>query len=443
MSNLIKTISFLKRNGIKNTFFTIKERLDKKNLEQIQLELKDYKGARYYASVERQEHEEETRHFQSQTNFKERYLFSILVPAYETDKQFLIEMIDSVMRQTYAKVELIIADASKSNNVKETVSEYEKETLSKLEQDAEGYPCIRYIRLKENAGISQNTNAALAQARGDYIGLLDHDDVLTYDALYEMMVKLQEKPYAFLYSDEDKADGFMTRFHTPHIKPDINMQLLLSNNYICHFAVLKSDVIKKLQFRKEYDGAQDYDLFLRALLLVGEENIAHIDKILYHWRCHEASTAANPESKRYAYEAGKRALEEFLSKKGIAGSVEHSKHLGFYITRYDKTLFQRHEEIGAICGKVIHKGRVIGGPVLGGRVLFKGLLENYSGYMHRAHFMIEVDEMDERAASFSPKYRKLFKELEKEGKTLTFKQKEEYVKSQGDKLVYVPFFYSL
>lgn len=441
MSNLIKTISFLKRNGIKNTCYTIKERLDKKNLEQIQVELKDYQGARYYASIERQAHEEATRSFQKQSEFKERFLFSILVPAYETDKQFLIEMMDSVMQQTYARVELIIADASKSDNVEETVRAYEKETLSKLEHDADGYPCIRYVRLKENAGISENTNVALEQAKGDYIGLLDHDDVLTYDALYEMMVKLQEKPYAFLYSDEDKADGLMTRFHTPHIKPDINRQLLLSNNYICHFAVLRSDVIKKLRFRKEFDGAQDYDLFLRALLLVGEEKIAHVDKILYHWRCHEASTAANPESKRYAYEAGKRALEEFLAKKGIKACVNHSKHLGFYSIKYEKTIFKNWEDIGAICGKVIYKGRVIGGPVLKGRVLFKGLLENYSGYMHRAHFTLEVDEMDERAATFSPKYRKKFEELEKEGKTLSFKEKEEYVKAQGDKLVYVPFLF--
>lgn len=461
MSNLIRTISYLKRNGIKNTCYTIKERLDVKHLEQVQREIMNYEGARYFATPEREANAEEVRTQQFLHKFENNYLFSILVPAYETDERYLAEMIDSVMRQTYSKVELIIADASKSDKVKQAVSLYQKEELPLIHQekkelglsDADAYPCIRYVRLKKNDGISNNTNEALKYAEGEYIGLLDHDDVLTYDALYEMMIKLEGKPYRMIYSDEDKADGEMKRIHTPNVKPEFNFDLLLSNNYICHFTVLEANLLKKLGFRKEYDGAQDYDLFLRAAAEILGENfgvqsvqggtgaaIGHIDKVLYHWRCHEGSTAANPESKRYAYEAGKRALHDFLDKIGIDAEAEHSDHLGFYKVDYAPPLWKSRPDIGAVCGKVIKGNKVIGGPILDGRVLFAGLLKRYSGYLNRADFMFDVDGMDERSTLFSPKYVQIFEQMDKEGKTLSFEEKQSYIKEQGDKLVYLPNF---
>ena len=135
MSNFTKTISYLKRNGIKNTCDTIIERLDSTHLEPIQKELKDYKGCLHYATKERQENESQTRKAQMTRTFSTQYSFSILVPAYETNETYLIQMIDSVMRQTYAKVELVIADASKSNQVEQTVKKYEQETLPEIRKE--------------------------------------------------------------------------------------------------------------------------------------------------------------------------------------------------------------------------------------------------------------------------------------------------------------------
>ena len=174
---------------------------------------------------------------------------------------------------------------------------------------------IRYVRTAENKGMSENTNEALQYATGDYVGLLDHDDLLTPDALYEMAMTLQNAneqgiEAALVYSDEDKCDTEAKIYYEPHVKLGFNWDLLLSNNYICHFLAMKTELIKKLGFRKEYDGAQDFDLVLRATLEKDEKDeILHVEKILYHWRCHDLSTAANPQSKLYAYEAGKRAAE--------------------------------------------------------------------------------------------------------------------------------------
>jgi len=489
MSNLGRTISYLKRNGIKNTCNTILERLDRKHLEQIQRELSGYQGVRFWADEKRRIHARHTREEQSVHRFGREYLFSILVPAYETQEEYLLQMMDSVMHQTYAKVELIIADASRSDGVQRTVDKYKKQELPVVMEEnrvyhtsyGENYPKITYIRLQDNAGISANTNAALEAAGGDYIGLLDHDDALTYDALYEVMLKLEQHSYDMIYTDEDKSDGEMKHFSDPNIKSRFNLPLLLSNNYICHFTVLKAELMRELRFRPEYDGAQDYDLFLRAVTKLGcggeaatesgqekldlsglESKIAHIDKVLYHWRCHRQSTADNPESKRYAYEAGKRALQDFCRVHQMEVTVQHSMHLGFYHLQSKKnsqrpeiqaaqiplpqsgrnrsSVWNRYPGVGAICGKVISHGQVIAGPVLDGRELFTGLRDSYSGYLNRADFPLEVDAMDERAAVFHPRYRKQFGRLEKEGKRLSFQEKMDYVRAQGDLFVYMPDF---
>lgn len=491
MSNTLRTISYLKRNGIKNTCDTIRERLDRVHLEPIQRELAGYEGARFWSDSHRQAAAVTCRAHQSAHRFKKEYVFSILVPAYETKQQYLREMMDSVMCQTYSRVELIIADASESDKVLRTVQAYMEHELAALkgkagkpekagkkekQQDSEKYqaeaddkaeedpyketyPSIRYIRLEKNDGIAANTNAALLAASGDYIGLIDHDDALTYDALYEIMEKLQEAPYELIYTDEDKADGRMEHFHAPHHKTGFNLPLLLSNNYICHFALLKAELMRELRFRPEYDGAQDYDLFLRAVTAIKKQKagteragdggwdpdfwrskIAHVDKILYHWRCHENSTADNPESKRYAYEAGKRAVEDFCRQQHMDVWVEHSMHLGFYLLKSDVSVWEIYPNVGAVCGRVFARRKVIGGPSLDGRELFSGLLKGYSGYLNRADFPIWVDAMDERAALFHPKYEEIFHEMETGGKPLSFEQKMEYVKRQGEAFLYVPWF---
>ncbi|MBO6016207.1 MAG: glycosyltransferase, partial [Lachnospiraceae bacterium] len=460
------------------------ERLDKKHREAIQRELEDYRGCRYWAEPERQERATRTRYEQATHRFEKEHVFSILVPAYRTKDSYLREMMDSVMRQTYSKVELIIADASPDDGVRRVVEAYKEHELADiLSSDSESgsdkgvrYPDIRYLHLEENAGISENTNKALELARGDYIGLLDHDDVLTYDALYEVMCKLQESDYAMVYTDEDKADGKMQIFSTPYIKPEFNLPLLLSNNYICHFTVMQAEVLKKLRLRQEYDGAQDYDLFLRAVTLLSEKSrgekledrsgeaqesaiqkavpidgasmadlkasIGHVQRVVYHWRCHELSTADNPESKRYAYEAGKRALQDFCDVHEMAVMAQHSSHLGFYKLKKMKpgSLWERYPHVGGFCGRVCEHGMVIAGPMLDNRVLFAGLREGYSGYINRADFPIEVDAMPPEACVFHPKYEKVFGRAKEKGKPFSFEEKTDYVRSRGDIFVYLPDF---
>ena len=229
------------------------------------------------------------------------------------------------MQQSYPHWELILADATEDHSVEEVLKQQgflkEQPTDGETEPVAAD-PRLHYVHLKENAGIAANTNQALPYAKGEYIGLLDHDDVLTPDALYEMadaIIKAYDRgvKVAFAYSDEDKCDGEETRYYEPNHKENFNYDLILSNNYICHFLVMDAELMKRLRFRPECDGAQDYDLVLRCVAEVlteggqtAEKSILHIPKVLYHWRCHEASTAANPHSKKYAYEAGLRALRD-------------------------------------------------------------------------------------------------------------------------------------
>lgn len=450
MSNLSKTISYLKRNGIKNTCNEVLERLDKNHLEEMQKKVNVYQGDPYYwdekvllmYAAGHDLKNTASGEIPKKPAFQKDYLFSILVPAYETNEKYLKEMIESVLVQKdYARVELIIADASRTSQVKDVVNEYTN------------FPQIKYVRLKENRGISENTNEALKVAKGDYIGLLDHDDTLSYDALFHVRQKLEEKDYAFLYSDEDKGDGELTRFFEPNMKPDFNLDYLFSNNYICHFLVMKAELMKKLKFRKEYDGAQDFDLVLRAAGEVlkekgGKDKIAHIPKVLYHWRCHESSTSSNPESKRYAYEAGKRAVSDFLKtymglneEKAV---VDHTMHLGFYRITYKQGIFKARPEVAAICGRVIKKNLVTDGPkwiTEEGQInLFTGLKASYGGYMHRTKLILEVDAMPESAVCWNEKYQALFKTMEKQGKKLTFEEKQQIAREQGDIFLYVPNF---
>ena len=384
MSNFSKTIAYFKRNGFSNTLFAVKERLDKKNCDTMQKQVRNYQFA------EKMVADSEL----ADSFFQKKYTFSILVPTYETKECYLREMMDSVLTQSYAEFELILADASHSTQVHEVVKTYDD-------------PRIKYLSLEENRGISENTNEALKVATGDYVALLDHDDVLTRHALHSMMVVLQKAEYEMIYSDEDKCNENTTQFFDPHLKMDFNLDLLLSNNYICHFMAIKRELIQKLGFRKEYDGAQDYDLVLRVvanllsfetknLVEAGTSKIAHIEEVLYHWRCHMDSTAANPESKRYAYEAGKRALEDFLKSMKIQASVSHTGHLGFYKVTYEGDIFEQRPEVYAIGGRVMKKKLVIGGPTYKKQMLFNGLHQTYSGYMHRASLYLQVDSLDER-----------------------------------------------
>lgn len=428
-SNIYKTINYIKRNGMVKTFWAVLERL----------------GTDEAVSYEYTPISEEERLTQIEKSLELSASFSILVPAYETKPEYLKALIESVLSQTYGNWELIIADAGSSGDVAHTVQRYEDKR-------------IVYVKLPKNGGISENSNAALKYCSKEYVGLLDHDDILCTNALYENAVKIEEAKkknvtLQMLYSDEDKTDGENTRFFEPNIKPGFNFDLILSNNYICHFLVIRTGLIKELGFRKEFDGAQDHDLVLRVvsrLKALGtdyEKEIMHISKVLYHWRCHEQSTAANPMSKRYAYEAGKRAVESFLEREGVCATVEELPHVGFFRVNYEPDILTQRKEVCASAGRIIgRKSRVIGGVYDEDKnVMFEGLNKHSSGgYLHRAACQMEVPYVDVRYASINKEGSEVLRALLKDTKgrgtdyrELSFKFCD-IMKERGYKFVYDP-----
>lgn len=260
---------------------------------------------------------------QKKKKWKAKPKISVAVPAYQTPEQFLREMIESVLAQTYENWELCIVNAGSDQSVETVLAEY-----------AARDPRIRYENFPENLGIAGNTNRAFAMTSGDYIGLLDHDDLLAPNTFYEVAGALENDPKIdCIYTDEDKVTTDLSEHFQPHLKPDFNLDLLRSNNYMTHFFVVRKEIVERLGgIRREFDGAQDYDFILRCTECA--EKIFHIPEILYHWRTHKASTADNPASKMYAFEAGKRAIEEHLKRTDTPGTVSHTMDLGFYRVMY-------------------------------------------------------------------------------------------------------------
>ena len=256
---------------------------------------------------------------QRKTVFAENPLISIAVPAYRTPEKFLREMIDSVLAQTYENWELCIADGSLDQSIEPILREYTNKDLR-----------IHYRTLDKNYGISGNTNQAILLGKGDYLALLDHDDVLTPDALYEMVKCINETGADCLYSDEDKGDFELEDFFEPHFKPDFNPDMLMSCNYICHLFMAKKEIVREAgPFRPEFDGSQDYDFILRCVR--SSKTVGHVRKVLYHWRSHLSSTAMNPENKMYCYTAGRAAILDDLQTRGYEGAVVRNyTRLGYY-----------------------------------------------------------------------------------------------------------------
>lgn len=238
--------------------------------------------------------------------------FSIVVPLFNTDSRFLSEMIDSVIAQTYANWELCLADGSddKGLHVEKICREY----AGRDER-------IKYKKLSENKGISGNSNEALAMACGDYISLLDHDDLLHPAALHETMLAVCDGA-DFIYTDEalfESPDKEMIKLI--HFKPDFGPDSLLSNNYIAHFTSFKRELLEKTGgFVSKYDGIQDHDMFLRLTYIA--EHITHIPESLYYWRAHPGSVADSLDNKNYAAEAGVRAVKDNLNARGTDARVE-------------------------------------------------------------------------------------------------------------------------
>lgn len=244
-----------------------------------------------------------------EVNLEYRPLISILVPVYNAPEDVLTECIESVLNQSYDNFEICLADDCSTK--KETIN-----CLKKYERD----PKIKIVYREKNGHISEATNSALEVATGEFVGLLDNDDILHKEALYEVVKKLNDdRTIDMIYTDEDKI-ALNGKRYFPHFKPDFSPDTLLSSNYICHFTVLRKSILEEIGgFRSEYNGSQDYDLFLR--FTEKTNNICHIPKILYHWRMIEGSTSSDASSKNYAYIAGKKALEDTLKRRGIKGKV--------------------------------------------------------------------------------------------------------------------------
>lgn len=247
---------------------------------------------------------------------------SIVVPMYNTNEIFFKELVESLENQTYSNWELCLADGS----------EFQNESLKQYYENNEK---IKYKLLNENKGISENTNVAIDIATGNYIGFLDHDDLLSKDALYEVVKVINENvDNEFIYSDEDKIDQTGERFE-PYFKPDYSPETLECNNYITHFVVVKKELIEKVgKLNSEFNGAQDFDFVLRAIY--NAKKVVHISKILYHWRVHRDSTANVADAKPYAYEAGIKVAEAHIKRTGRKGKVENGQDVpGIYKIKYE------------------------------------------------------------------------------------------------------------
>lgn len=250
-------------------------------------------------------------------------LISIIIPTYNVSKKLLTKCLDSILNQSYKNFEICIADDySTLNETIDTLKEYENNKQ------------IKIVYRSKNGHISEASNSALKVATGEFIALVDNDDVLDENALYYMVEKLNEdNNLDMIYSDEDKLD-FLEKRCMPHFKPDFSLDTLLSVNYICHFVVIRKSIIDKIGgFRKEYDGAQDYDLFLR--IVDQTRKIGHVSKILYHWRMTETSTSAKNSNKNYVINNGKKALEDYLKRNSISGEVKILDNVQMYQINYE------------------------------------------------------------------------------------------------------------
>lgn len=268
---------------------------------------------------------EEERNQQRSERFEKDITFSILVPLYNTPEKYLRQMIRSVQDQTYEKWELCLADGS--DEAHSAVRQY-------CEAAAQKDARIKYRKLDRNGGISENTNACIEMATGDYIALFDHDDILHPSALYENMKAICEKDADFIYSDENTFHEEPSDAYWPHYKPDYAPDTLRSYNYICHLTVFKRSLLDAVGgFRSQFDGSQDYDLILR--LTEKARGIAHIPKVLYYWRGHSGSVASGIQAKAYTVDAARAALAEHLKRVGLSGTVLDSTIPSTYKIQYD------------------------------------------------------------------------------------------------------------
>jgi len=267
---------------------------------------------------------------QRETTFERRVKISILVPLWNTPKDFLKEMLDSVMYQTYENWELCLADGSDAEHA------YVGEICAEYAEAAAGR--IVYKKLEKNEGIAGNTNQCYKMATGEYIGLFDHDDILHPSVLYEYVKAINEQGADYLYCDETTfKSGDINKMLTMHFKPDYAPDNLRANNYICHFSVFSRELLEGTElFRTQFDGSQDHDMILR--LTDNARKVVHVRKLLYYWRCHAGSVASGIGAKPYAIAAAKGAIADHLKKHGM-------KHFQITSTRACETIFRIRYQI--------------------------------------------------------------------------------------------------
>lgn len=253
-------------------------------------------------------------------------LISVVIPVYNVPENMLVECIESIFHQTYMNWQLCLADDNSSwESMREILKKYEKD------------PRVRVVYRKENGHISRATNSAIELADGEFIAFMDCDDLIPENALYEVALKLNENPsYDFIYTDEDKIDEKGEVRWEPHFKPDWSPDTLMTMMYTSHLGVYRTSIVKELGgLRVGYEGSQDYDFTLRFVEKTSPDRIAHIPKVLYHWRQREGSTAVTPEAKPYVFEASRKACEEAIKRRHIEGKVDdelklYQAHVTYY-----------------------------------------------------------------------------------------------------------------
>ena len=249
-------------------------------------------------------------------------LLSVIIPVYNVKREYLVECLESILKQSYPNFEIILIDDNSSNiETLNTLKEYENNSKIK----------IKYR--KTNGMISVASNDGIKLAKGEFLVLVDNDDKLDQNAFYYLVEALnKDKTLDFIYTDEDKMD-IHGKYFEPHFKPDYSPDTLMGMNYICHLSCLRTSLVREVGgFRKEYDGSQDYDLFLRVLDKT--KKIYHVPRILYHWRETPNSTSLALGNKSYAYIAGKKALEDTLKRRNIKGEVLDNPTSSTYLIKY-------------------------------------------------------------------------------------------------------------
>ncbi len=253
-------------------------------------------------------------------------LLSVVIPVYRPALWFFEECVESIIAQTYRNWELCLCDDGSG----------QPELRASMEVFADRDPRITAMALEQNGGISRATNRALTAATGEFVVLMDHDDVLEPDALAQIArVALTVEDADVIYTDEDKLDE-IDRPHQPSFKPDWDPELLLAYPYLGHLTAIRHDLVRRIGgFRPEFDGSQDFDIMLRSTELA--RRVVHIPKVLYHWRMVAGSAAGDPDAKPWAYSASRRALEDAVSRRGILGRVAPGPFTGAYHVRREIT----------------------------------------------------------------------------------------------------------